>query len=304
MRKVPASAKLLERYKHICYALLGRRAGTDGGAGGEDRRLASRLKQADYNITPGMYHSLMFTTAALALLVGASLGSVAFVTLLAFPEGLAWGLIVGLAAFAATLVAFPTTVTTRISNRAAEVDKELPFNLSELSVLASIGLPPIALMHKMARRSHDPAMTREFRKVVALTDYQGLDIVQALADTARESPSLAMRETFWDMASMIHQGADLGVYLEQRSQEVLEMRRAEQEQFIERLGTYADMYITVVLMGVMFVGIGAFMMDAFGNTAGGLTAEHVLQLLTFGFVPGVVLVLGILLSSAHGKVRS
>jgi archaellum biogenesis protein FlaJ (TadC family) len=103
------------------------------------------------------------------------------------------------------------------------------------------------------------------------------------------------------MANLMHQGGDLETYLKGQSETVLEQVRANQKSFTEQLGTYADMYISIVLLGIMFLAVGAFILDAFRSTAGPVNANGLLLMLTWGLAPLVVIVLGLLLSSAHGS---
>jgi len=289
---------LLDRYKHLAYRVFGQHLEKR-----LDRRLLERLKQADYNVTPSIYHALMATTAIVAFVAATLLGALVFGVVFRNPLWPFMGAGLGGGAAILTLVAFPVTLNARIGKRRTALEKELPFSLSELSVLASVGLSPIGVVRKMADRRHDPAMTGEFRKVVHMTDVQGKDLITALSETAKESPSPALRETFWDLASMIHQGGDLDIYLRSRSAEVLELKRATQKEFVDQLTTYADMYVTIVLIGVMFLSIGAFLLDAFRDTAGPLDADGLLLVLTYGLVPLIVLMVGILLNAAYSKVE-
>lgn len=292
--KRDVSKAFIEWYKTTCYRHIGAKMDQT-----PDPTFALKLKQAGYGLTPGMYRAVRITTVAFGAVLGGLFASLLFVVAFdaAWFMPLALAVLVGVSTYAA----FPFAVSTRISNRTVRLERELPFSLSELAVLSSIGLSPIEIMRRMARRGHDPAMTGEFRRVVHKTDLQGKDIVTALAETAKESPSKSIRDTFWDLANMIHQGGSLDEYLRSQSDKVLDLKRAGQKQFIDRLSTYADMYVTLVLIGVMFLGVGAFLMDAFGTSAGGLSASAVLQLLTYGLVPLIVIVLGLILSTAQQK---
>lgn len=292
--KKDATAQLVAWLQVTSYRHVGRRLER------EDPHLTALLDRAGFSFSPGLWRGLMLCAglgAALAFAVVASLG---FFAVMGWP-GIAYGILVGALGGGLAAAAFPFVVRSRIQNRSHAIDKELPFALSELSVLAGIGLSPIVLMRRMALRKHDPATTGEFRKVVAMVDAEGRDLVSAMAEVARRSPSDALRTTFWDMANLMHQGGDLETYLKGQSEFVLEEVRAGQKSFTEQLGTYADMYISIVLLGIMFLAVGAFMLDSFRSTAGPLTANGLLLLLTWGLGPVVVLVLGILLSSAHGS---
>ncbi len=295
-RPETVSEKLLDVYENFCYALLGARL---------DRRRRTRLgdtlKQAGVHLSPGLYLSMAIVSAGFAALLLTPLASIHFALVVGTPLWPLLGPGLGLASAALVGGAFPAVVKTRIAKRRERIEKEIPFSLGELSVLAAIGLSPINMMAKMAERDEDPAMTSEFRKVVFKTRIQGKDLITALAETARESPSKLLRETLWDLGNMIHQGSNLAQYLDARSSEVLEAKRSKQTQFIDTLGTFGDMYVTGVLLSVIFLGMGAFLIDALG-TGAGLTGTFLLSALAYFLIPTIVVVVAILLSTAHARV--
>ncbi|MCI4330819.1 MAG: type II secretion system F family protein [Thermoplasmata archaeon] len=294
-----AQERFLRRYRAFCYRHLGERFDR-----GEDAEiLADRLRQAGVHATPGMHRSVLLVTTLIAVAVTAAVTVPLFLLLVPSP---AWyeyvGGITGLTAVA-VVGGFQSLVGTRVSNRKGQLERELPFTLSELSVMASTGMSPIELVRRMARRDHDPAMTAEFQKIVYKTDIQGKDLITALAETAKESPSESLRESFWDLGNMIHQGGNLDEYLRNKSDDVLKLKRSVQKEFIERLQTYVDMYSSLVLIGVLMIAVGAFLIDAFGSTVGGLDANALLLLLTFGLVPLSVGMTTILISMAYARAE-
>lgn len=293
-----ARATLAEKFTQFCYNLVGERLDRK-----ERAELADRLKSAGLNFTPGAFYSLLLISSAAATVAGLVLGTLLFLLVVGTSAWPIWALGLGALAGAATAGVFPFVLSNRISNRKNQLEKELPFTLSEMSVMASIGMSPINLIRKMAQRKHDATLTAEFRKVVFMVDLQGKDLVTALTETAKESPSKALRDAMWDLANMIHQGGSLDAYLRGRSDEVMEAKRSGQEAFIDRLSVLSDIYITVVLMGIMFLSIGAFLMDAFHMTAGPLSAKDLLAVLAFGFVPLVTFALAVVLATAHGKAE-
>jgi len=289
----------LRRYRTFCYRLLGERF--DRGIASEE--LAERLKQAGLNATPGLHRAVLVVTTLIALGAMLATSLVVFLVVLALPTWYEYvGVLTGLAVLA-TFGSLTLLVGTRITNRKGQLERELPFTLSELSVLASTGMSPIALVRRMARRTHDPAMTGEFKKVVYKTDIQGKDLITALAETARESPSTSLRETLWDLANLIHQGGNLDEYLRSKSDDVLKLKRLTQREFIERLSTFLDMYVSLVLIGVLMIAVGAYLINAFGSTAEGLDANELLILLAYGIVPLSVAMTTILISIAYARAE-
>lgn len=291
---------MLKGYRSFCYNLLGQRL--DNSLRSEE--LAERLKQAGLNVTPGLHYSVEIVTVAIAGIVSLVVGLVLFVGII-HPPHYEWGFVgvLVLVAVGATVAAFQSIVSSRISNRKTELEKELPFTLSELSVMASTGMPPIELMRRMARRAHDPMMTGEFKKIVYKTDVQGKDLITALAETAKESPSTAFRESLWDLANMIHQGGNLDEYLRNKSDDVLKLKRLVQKEFIERLQTFVDMYVSLVLVGVLMLAVAAFLLNAFQSTFGGLDSNELLLLLTYGIVPLAVVMTSVMITMAYGKAQ-
>ena len=295
----PARPQFVERYRSVAYRLLGH--SLEGGTG--EQALADRLKQAGINASPGLYRSVVALTAIICIPLAAVLSFTLFHFILASPIWYLWVVVLTVVTAGSVYIGFSFRLSSTIANRKAELDRELPFTLSELSVLASTGVSPIELIRRMARRDHDPAMTAEFRTVVYKADVQGNDLITALAETAKESPSNALRESFWDLANMIHQGGNLDEYLRTKSDDVLQLKRSVQKEFIERLTTFLDMYISLVLIGVLMIAVGAFLINSFGSTAAGLNANGLLLLLTFGLVPIAVTMTVVLISMAWSRAE-
>ena len=289
------------RYRTFCYGLFGERF--DRRQGIESEELAERLKQAGINATPGLYRAVLLVTVLIALVASLAASLLIFLVVLREPLWYEYVGFLTLLTTGATAGAIRFSVGTRITNRKGQLERELPFTLSELSVLASTGMSPIALVRRMARRTHDPAMTAEFKKVVYKTDIQGKDLITALAETAKESASTTLRETLWDLANMIHQGGNLDEYLRGKSDDVLKLKRLSQREFIERLSTFLDMYVSLVLIGVLMIAVGAYLINAFGSTIGPLDANSLLIVLAYGIVPMSVGMTVILISIAYARAE-
>ena len=285
------------KYRLFCYRALGGRLERGGGS----EVLQERLKRAGINVPAAVHSAEVVVTTVVATVAMAAVGLLLFLEVLHNPI---WYLyVLGLAGLGAISVAagFRFLVDTRIANRKDALERELPFTLSELSVLASTGTSPIRLVRRMAQRDHDPAMTATFREIVYRADVQGKDLITALAETAKESPSTPVRDTLWDLANMIHQGGNLDEYLRGKSDDIMRLKRLVQKEFIERLSTFLDMYVSLVLVGVLMIAVGAFLLNALGSTAAGLNANELLLLLTFGLVPVAVAMTVIMVSMAYAR---
>lgn len=295
----PVKKDFVESYRSACYRLLGGRF--DRGEGSP--LLEERLKRAGLSSTPGMHYAVILVTSLITAAVVGAIAILIFYAGLHEPNWYLYVLLVAGVSVGTVVAAFRFLLASRIANRKDQLERELPFTLSELSVLASTGASPIQLVRRMAQRDHDPAMTGEFRRIVYKTDIQGKDLITALAETAKETPSNSVRESFWDLANMIHQGGDIDEYLRNKSDDVLKLKRLVQKEFIERLSTFLDMYVSLVLVGVLLIAVGAFLINALGSTVAGLDANELLLLLTFGLVPLAVGMTIILISIAYSRAE-
>ncbi|MFP4546433.1 MAG: type II secretion system F family protein [Methanomassiliicoccales archaeon] len=293
---------LFYRYQILAYSfyrsILERWVGTGDGEGTRER-----LKQADMNLTPELYLSLIFMNGTLVFVASLLVSLVLFNLLLSIPSWYMYALGLTSLATASSMLILPYGVKMRMANRKAMIDKELPFMVSELSIMASTGISPMEVIRRMATVNQNKVMRTELRKVILKTDVEGKDIVTSLGEAAKETPSEKLRELFWDLSNMIHQGGDFDDFLRMKADALLNLKRDIQKEFIDKLSTYADAYISGVMMMVLLVGIGAFLVDATGSTAGGLDAETLILLLTYIIVPISVFAIGMMVSMSYSKAE-
>ncbi|MBN1280527.1 MAG: type II secretion system F family protein [Candidatus Thermoplasmatota archaeon] len=295
--KKPVSALLVERYKAFSYRLFGKHVFTTEKTGA----LSEKLKMANMRYTPSVFYSTLLTTGILITVLSLIVFSFLFHFLLTIDMWLLYSLALTAVTTTVTLGMFFFVMNSKISSRKSQIDHELPFVLSELSILASTGLTPIKIMRHMAQRHGNPAMTSEFRKIISKIDVEGKDIITAMSETAKETPSPLFRETLWDLCNMIHQGGDLDAYLRSKADITLQLKRDIQKEFIEKLATYSEMYSSLVLIGVLFLGIAAFLLDAMQSTIGPLTADSLLLMLSYLIIPAVIIGVNAIVSLAYAK---
>ncbi|WP_019176218.1 type II secretion system F family protein [Methanomassiliicoccus luminyensis] len=289
-----------DKYNALCYRTLGKRLEPDND---KTAKLAARLRQADMNLTPGMYLARNYITALIVATASFFPYFFIFAMMIDSETWFVFTLALTAVSGAGTLMVFPLAVTSRISNKASKIEQELPFTLSELSILASTGLSPVEIVRKIAKREESVEVSGEFKRAVYKIDIEGKDIITALSETARDSPSNVFRETIWDLANMIHQGGDLDGYLRNKADDVMKSKRFSQKAYIEQLATYSEIYVTLVLLGILLIGVGAFLVDALGINVMGLTSDMLLLGLTFGLLPMAIIVIGILVSATYSRTE-
>ena len=291
--------RIVEFFNLISYRII------ESGIQGNEtyQRWELRLVQADLRMTPPLYLLTICLIGFLSTMIGLIVYMIIFYSVLNPPNAWIYVLLLSAMTSTAGFMAFPILLMARISARRKAIDKELPFTLSELSILASTGISPINIFRRISQRDVNPAMSQEFKKVIYKVDVEGRDIISALGLAAKETPSQYLRETFWDLSNMVHEGGSLNEYLKGKADQGLNIKRAVQRDFIGTLDGIMQMYMTVVIVGTLLMGIGAYVMDAMGNSGGMITGEDLLSILAYGFVPLVMIVIIILVMLAHRRVE-
>lgn len=284
-------------YKTTCLRLLGQRLTKKK----DYQSLSIKLRMADTTLTPAVYLSTILITTLLVFIISLPIYYILFFTFIQSQNWILYTLsLTGLTTLL-TAAFMPLTISSKISTRKRQIEQDLPFILSELSILASTGLTPIKIFRHMATRTATDTVTKEFKKIIYKIDIEGKDIITAISESAKESPSQRFKETLWDIGNMIHQGGDLDMYLRQKADTTMDFIRGIQKEFIDKLGTYSEMYMSLVLTGTLFIAIAAFLIDAMQTTIMGIDANTLLLILAYFMIPIIIVVVNIIISLAYAK---
>ena len=286
-----------EKYKLFCLKIIGRRFSERQ----KFANLSEKLKMADIELTPEIYISITVMTGVIVTLASFFAYYIIFQHIIGSASWISYTLILTGITSVVSFGYFPFVVKSKISNRKSQIDHDIPFVLSKLSILSSTGLTPIRIFRNMVQREEQTAITSEFKKIVYKIDIEGKDIITSVSETAKETPSEVFREALWDIANMIHQGGSLDRYLREKADTTMQLKRDIQKEFIDKLGTFSEIYISLVLVGVIFLGIAAVLLDIMRSEVMGLTASSLLLLLAYGMIPIAVIAINILVSMSYSR---
>lgn len=291
--------KLADGYKKACYRLFGR--SIDLSFDMEETKM--RLMMADINFTPGLYFSIIIMSTILASIFSAIFFSFVFIVVLEYEYWFFYVVLLTMLFSGGVAIVYPLIVRMRINKKKGELDKELPYTLSELSVLASTGLSPIQILRSISKKTDNEYMRQEFRKVIYKIDMEGKDIITSLGESAKETPSLHLREALYDFANMIHEGGSIDNYLRKKADQGMSLRRDLQRELIESMSVLMELYLSLVLVVILLTGVGSFLLDVMGQRAGGMSANEILIVVSFFFIPMAIFTVIMFVSTAFSKVE-
>ena len=173
------------------------------------------------------------------------------------------------------------------------IEQELPFVTIHMSAIATSGVDPLGFFKIILKNEEYLYTNTELKKLINLVNFHGKDLVSALRETARTSPSQKLKELFEGLATTITSGGSLKNFLEKRADNLLFDYKIERERYTKTSETFMDIYISVVIAAPMillmlFVIMGST--GTLGNFIGlpvnvlGLLIVLAIALLNIGFL--------------------
>ena len=247
---------------------------------GRFRQLSVDLRKANLDILFGTYVSMMFFTSFLSIFV------FLFLTLflLFFSVGLAlpivtvydglfltrlwqviWIPFIGPLLTFAALYFYPGTEKRSIAKR---INQELPFATIHMSAISGSGIPPAEIFRIIGLSREYPYLRKEIRKVLNQINLYGYDLITALTNVSKNTPSHKLAELFSGISTTIHTGGQLKDYFEKRAETLLLSYRLEREKYTRVAETFMDVYISVVIAAPMILLLLMIMISVSGISTG------------------------------------
>ncbi len=204
------------------------------------------LERAKIKIYPETYVSLMFFTAMLTLPI--SITAVVLIYLYGFLP------LIFLVPFPFyVMIGFLLIPISRASERANNLEREMPFAATYISVMASGGIAPYTSFKRLSNVELMPAMRSEAREIVKDVEIFGINPLTALENAAKKNPLDIFKDFLAGYASTVIIGGDIGHFLERKAEDIFKARALRVKAAAERLGMLLETFIIVmVLMSLCF----------------------------------------------------
>ena len=208
--------------------------------------LKDYLERAKIKIYPETYVSLMFFIAVLTLPV--SIISIVILYLYLFIPMI---FLVPLPLY--IMIGFMLIPMSRAGERASNLEREMPFSATYISVMASGGIAPYTSFKRLAEVELMPAMRGEAREIIKDVEIFGMDPLSAIEKAAKRNPLDVFRDFLSGYASTVIIGGDIGHFLERKAEDIFKTGAMRVKAAAERLGMLLETFIIVmVLMSLCF----------------------------------------------------
>ena len=270
---------ILDKLETLSYRLFGGKAPTFLN---KIYNFKTMLERAQIKIYPETYVSMMFLFAGLT--IPASIISVTLFLLFGFMPLL---FLVPLPLY--VIMGFLLIPMSKASDRAAGIEREMPFAAAYVSVMASGGIAPYSSFKRLSKVELMPVMQGEAREIIKDVEIFGVDPLTALGTAARKNPLDIFRDFISGYASTVIIGGDIAHFLERKAEEIFKVRALRVKAAAERLGMLLETFIIVmVMMSLCFYIL--FSVDSIYST--GVSMYSGIMLNTLDLQHGCVYVFG------------
>jgi flagellar protein FlaJ len=225
--------------------------------------LSSALNKANIDILFSAYVAVILFSSFLALMGGIVLAVALLFTNFSwamFAKVIFIPILLPIATFFIVYY-YPTTERGTIARR---IEQELPFAVIHMSAISGSGIEPVEIFKIITVSKDYPFLRREIRKVLNQINLYGYDLVTALNNVMKNSPSQRLSELFAGLSTTISSGGSLTEFFQKRSETLLIDYRLEREKYTKVAETFMDIYISVVIAAPMILMLLLIMISISG----------------------------------------
>lgn len=251
--------------------------------------LENKLEKAGKPIPFEVYVAGIVLMSAIGGIVGVAIGIVFSLLINIHPVEFGYVLpfFTGVAAFQMTFGILYIAPGFSIGARRKKFAEELPYFMGYMATLASSGLTLEGIFKAIAKEQTKEEVVLAARYVVRNIDVFGMDIITAIVDLIRRSPSESFTELLEGLISTVQTGGNLKQYFTATAKVHMEEKKLMLKRMTESLGIVSEMYTILLvvfpLMATIMFSIMAIMSPGGGFM--GMDITMIMKLITYLLVP-------------------
>jgi len=266
--------------------------------------LDSNLQKSGLKVAFRAYVSLTVFTAIAVSFVMLVLIPISLIALFKIPlfSSMLFGFGGALFTFAFSIIGFYVYPIYRADKFRRNMDDELPFTAGYMAILASAGVSPEKIFYSLSSLSEPLTISLEARDIVRDVNLFGLDIISALEQASKRTPSEKFREMLEGFISTIHSGGNLATFLQEKSRQFMKLKKITLRKFSDTLSILSEFYVALLVTGPLLLVIMLAVMAMLGGGGFGmLNSDILLKILTYIGIPLGSIMFLIILDAASPK---
>jgi flagellar protein FlaJ len=182
-----------------------------------------------------------------------------------------------------------------IKSKSKDMDTSLPFATLYLSTVSGSKLPLYKIFEIFNKFTSYDELANQIHEINEDIKIFGLDVNTALERAVERSPSKNFKELLYGILSTVRSGADLSVFLKEKSRSFMAEYRRQLYEFAHSLTLYIEVYLTAIVLGSIFFTILTSILSGIGGVSGNIIMLQFF--LVFVFIPMISLVFIMLIRS-------
>ena len=212
----------------------------------------------------------------------------------------ATSILLGIVAATVVYVIRWTIPSVRATTRERQIDASIPRMVAFIYAQSRGGMAFPDVMRSLSdNRGVFGAGAEEMRVGVRDIDLFGQDLVTAIRDLSRRTPSEQFQKFIENLTSVLQSGRNLSAFLADEYERYRERAEEQQREILELLATTAEVYVTAVVAGMLFL---ITILLVIGLTSGDTLV--LVQLLTYVVLPAINLLFIAYLSEITQPLRA
>lgn len=128
---------------------------------------------------------------------------------------------------------------------AARIDRELPYVISLVTLMAASGISPFVSFKKLMHFELLPTMKREAQNIVKQVEILGLDPLTVMNKKAEQTLSQQYQDFLGGYASTVYSGGSVVNFLKSKMRSIFDLQAAFAKQSVSKLGALVEAYMVI-----------------------------------------------------------
>jgi flagellar protein FlaJ len=250
-------------------------------------KLEKTLKQSRIPIPYEVYVCSMVFFSFIAGLVGLSAGIAIAILVNIQPVAFAFLLpiITGAGMAQITFFILQLMPNINIKNRAAKLVEEIPHFIGYMATLATSGLSLEGIFKAIANEETEEEIVRDAKFITRNIDVMGMDLVTAISDLIKRTPSGPYSELLEGAIITVQSGGNLKEYFIATGKVQLEEKKMALRKSTESLGIMAELYTILLIVFPLLAIIMLSIMAIMSPSLAGFDLMTLMNLMTYVMVP-------------------
>ncbi len=270
-------------------------------------KLESDLIKAHVLLRPQEYLAFVYFTVLIAAL-GSSIGGAILILLsLIKTTGITqliliiMGLAVAIMPPMLLYMILPGSPASKAKKRAKDIDAHLAAAMSFIAALSSADVTLATIFKELATRKEYGEIAKEAEWITRDTELLGKDILTAVAEASKRSPSTKWQEFLQGVITTATSGGRLKPFFITKADEYEKEEKINLRKKMENMGLFAEIYVTVGVAFPLFLVVILAIMALINASSSGMVVM-VLEITVLVMIPIIIFVFSYFIYSTSKEV--